>query len=147
MSTWQGEWTFEIIRAVIIFFLGLASGSILTWLADRRVRATRVLDRYLVEADRQREAQDEAGFRMGLEQRSGASELSRRHLNKLAARVVAHGPKNPLIGDDFFTDWRKDTYRLLRWANIEGIDLSNEFGILQRLAAEADGIINPPKKP
>ena len=58
---------------------------------------------------------------MGLLQRSGAAELSGRRLAKLAARVVAHGLNNPLTGYDFFSDWRKDPYRLLRWANDEGV--------------------------
>ena len=49
-------------------------------------------------------------------------------------------PKNPLIGYHFFSDWCKDPYRLLRWANDQGIDLSDEEAILRRLAAEEDGI-------
>jgi hypothetical protein len=84
---------------------------------------------------------------MGLLQRSGAAELSRRQLARLAARVVAHGLTDPLTGCDHFSDWRKDPYRLLRWANNEGINLSDEVAILRRLAAEEDGLVDQPNSP
>ena len=99
----------EGIKLLVPFLLGLATGKF----AERRAQSARALERYILEAERQREAQNDAAFRMGLLQRCGASELSRRRLKKLAARVVAHGLKNPLIGYDFFSDWRKEPYRLL----------------------------------
>jgi hypothetical protein len=144
MPTWQPEWgwVWEGIKILVPFLLGLVTGKF----AERRAQAARALERYIVKAEGQQEAQNQAAFRMGLLQRCGASELSRRRLKKLATRVVAHGLKNPLIGYDFFSDWRKDPYRLLRWANDEGIDLSDEEAILRRLAAEADGI-EPPEIP
>jgi hypothetical protein len=137
MATWQlPDWLLEAIKILVTFLFGLVTGKF----AERRTQADRVLEQYILKADRQREAQNEAAFRMGLLQRSGAAQLSRRRLKKLAARVVAHGLKDPLVGYGFFDDWRKDPYRLLRWANKEGIDLSDEKAILRRLAAEADGI-------
>ena len=136
-------WASEGAKILVPFLLGLLAGSF----KERRAQASRVLDRYLVEAERQPEAQNEAAFRMGLLQRSGAAELSGRRLAKLAARVVAHGLNNPLTGYDFFSDWRKDPYRLLRWANDEGVDLSDEDAVLKRLAGEADGFIKVPSKP
>ena len=68
-------------------------------------------------------------------------------MNKLAARIVAHGLKDPLVGYDHFSDWRKDPYSLLRWANNEGINLSDELAILRRLAAEKDGLVERPTPP
>ena len=80
------------------FLLGLVTGKF----AERPTQADRVLEQYILKADRQREAQNEAAFRMGLLQRSGAAQLSRRRLKKLAARVVAHGLKDPPVGYGFF---------------------------------------------
>ncbi len=146
MIAWQPEWTHDRVKMLVTFLLGIASGSLLTWFAERRTRAVRVLERYLGGAEQQHERQISAAFRVGLLQRAGAAELSRRRLRKFAARVVAHGLADPLVGYDFFSDWRREPYLLLRWANREGIDLSDEKAILLRLAGEADGIVAQPKK-
>jgi hypothetical protein len=136
MAASQPEWVWvwEGIKMLVPFLLGLLMGKF----AERSTQATRALERYLAIAEEQPEAQNEAAFRMGLLQRCGAAELSRPRLKKLAGRVVAHGLNDPLTGYDFFSDWRKDPYRLLRWANNKGINLSDEGAILRILAAEAD---------
>jgi hypothetical protein len=146
MIACQAEWVRETVKMLGTFVLGIASGWILTWFTERRARALRALERYLAGAEKQPESQTSAAFRLGLLQRTGAAELSRRGLRKLAVRVMAHGLVDPLAGYDFFTDWRREPYLLLRWANREGIDLSDEEAILLRLAGEVDGIVTPPEK-
>jgi hypothetical protein len=119
----QLEWLWEGIKVTIGPIVGFLCGHVSGSFGQKRAQTARVLERYIQAAGQQREAQNDAAFRMGLLQRSGAAELSRRQLARLAARVVAHGLTDPLTGYDHFSDCRKDPYRLLRWANNEGINL------------------------
>ena len=80
----QLEWLWEGIKVTIGPIVGFLCGHVSGSFGQKRAQTARVLERYIQAAGQQREAQNDAAFRMGLLQRSGAAELSRRQLARLA---------------------------------------------------------------